>query len=545
MPALQKDPKHTAVLGRIKDVLKQRIGSDRFALWFGDRVDFSWAGDTLELRVAGEFALERLRSNYLRVIETSAAEAAGQLVPIRLLLATPPTSVVRSADSAGSAASATSGDDAVIQPSDEPRETEQPPVLEPQMPRSRAAGKRRTPTHPQSSSPRSIRVTDPSRCDSRDASADGALGADRAAGEAGPGGNAAAERSARLLGAIPMTFRTFVRGTSNTLAWTAAELVATEPQGAAPLCFWGPTGTGKTHLLAAIRHELRCRHRLGRVIQLSAEEFTNDFLACVRGTGLPTFRKRYRDVDALLIDNVQFFSGKNATLRELLYTVDTILSRRRPLVLVADRQPTEIEGLSNDLTGRMSSGLVCGINPLETQLRAELLRRHAARSYLPWDEPTIDWLAERVPGDGRIIQGVAQLVSMLQRMYRRMPTRDELLTHGGDMLRPTTRPVALADVERAVCAAFGVSTEDLRSESRSRNVSDPRILAMYLSRKYTSAAYSEIGRYYGDRNHSTVISANRRVKSWLAGERAIGGNGGRAMRVNEAIAAVENLLRIG
>ena len=342
-----------------------------------------------------------------------------------------------------------------------------------------------------------------------------------------------------------MTFGSFVTCTSNTLAVTAAKLLVANPGGSTPLCFWGATGTGKTHLLSAIRHELRARHRMPRVLLLSAEDFTNDFLSCVRGTGLPAFRKRYRDVDALLIDNVQFLGGKNATLREMLYTVDTILSRRRPLILAADRQPLEIEGLSADLAGRMSSGLVCGINPMELELRRDLFRRYAQQSYMPWDDETIEMLAQRAGGDGRVIQGISQLVSMLQRMYRRMPTAQEIISQAGDLLQRGPKVVALADVEKAICTAFGLSTGELRSDSKSRNVSQPRILAMYLSRQHTTAAFSEIGRYYGDRNHSTVIAAHRRVEDWIKSDQTVGGRGPKNMKVQEAIAAVENLLRIG
>jgi len=229
----------------------------------------------------------------------------------------------------------------------------------------------------------------------------------------------------------------------------------------------------------------------------------------------------------------------------MLYTVDTILSRRRPLILAADRQPLEIEGLTADLAGRMSSGLVCGINPMELDLRRDLFRRYAQQSYMPWDDETIEMLAQRAAGDGRVIQGISQLVSMLQRMYRRMPTVHEITSHAGDLLQRGPKVVALADVEKAICTAFGLSTGELRSDSKSRNVSQPRILAMYLSRQHTTAAFSEIGRYYGDRNHSTVIAAHRRVEDWIKSDQCVGGRGPKNMKVQEAIAAVENLLRIG
>jgi chromosomal replication initiator protein len=637
MPTLHQEPDDTVVVGKIKEVLEQRIGSDRFGLWFSGRVRFSFDGGELHLVIDGEFALERLRGTYLRAVEAAAAEVLGRGVHVRLVL--------RSDDSVMLAPTADGqpggGGDAVVsrraevlsrgdsvQNRAEKAETGQsrPAIRGPVAGAGRSAtthngpaqvgqwllaatadsqpGNRRNPNlrHPNSNPqnadssarPQSV-VRNP--MSPRPTTATESRGADPSAVVAGPDQVAKVpRRSIRVVaervevrsneGVVdgqsdivpsaggrsdvapsvavrrggstesvvgaghanqgePMTFANFSTSTSNTLATTAARMLAADPGGSTPLCFWGATGTGKTHLLSAIRHELRSRHRMSRVLLLSAEDFTNDFLSCVRGTGLPAFRKRYRDVDALLVDNVQFLGGKNATLREMLYTVDTILSRRRPLVLAADRQPLEIEGLSSDLAGRMSSGLVCGINPMEFELRRELFRRHAERSFMPWDEGTIEMLAERTVGDGRVIQGISQLVSMLQRMYRRMPSHQEIISQAGDLLQRGPKVVALADVEKAICSAFGLSTNELRSESKSRNVSQPRILAMYLSRQHTTAAFSEIGRYYGDRNHSTVIAAHRRVEDWLKNGQSVGGRGPKNMKVQEAIAAVENLLRIG
>ena len=597
MSALHQGPDDRGVIGTIKEVLKQRIGADRFGLWFGERVHFVLESSSLILLVDGEFALERLRGNYLRAVESVAAEVLQRMVPVRLQLA--------GADDLAAAAPATAPSDTVaaaivdVTPADKPAapaaktlarrrlgaetttncgatarrpggrlSTGGPAALadvlmaaateprrsgkatsahRPATPRqsARATTIAPSPTETRGTaigpSPRSIRVT------TAPAGSGDEGQATEASGAGGSTGAATADRRLQAPGGrgLPMTFGTFLTATSNTLATTAAQMLTASPANAAPLCLWGATGTGKTHLLAAIRHELRTRHRLPRVILMSAEEFTNDFLSCVRGTGLPAFRKRYRDVDALLIDNIQFLGGKSATLREMLYTVDAILSRGRPLVLAGDRQPLEIDGLSSELAGRMSSGLVCGINPMELQLRRDLYRRHSQQSFMPWDDATIDLLAERTVGDGRVIQGVSQLVSMLQRMYRRMPTPEEIMTHAGDLLQRGTKAVALADVERAVCTAFGLPLGELKGGSKARNVSQPRILAMYLSRQHTTAAFAEIGRYYGDRNHSTVIAAHRRVEDWLKNNQPVGGRGPNSIPAKDAIAAVENLLRIG
>lgn len=552
------------VEGKIRDGLERRIGTDRFGIWFGDRVRFEIGPEGLTVWVHGEFALERLRGHYYRQIESIAAEVVGGIVPVKMSLWEERAGVLSSEDREAATSLRPSVPTPTAVTTDVQKIRSQPvrsirvsspnPIRDvvpnATVPRGIGGGQLRVGSGPfavrpsaGSSSFGSSSFGSTGNGLSVNASAREGSGRDLGGeGEDGALGESLAAPGRRV---VPMTFTNFMPATSNELAVTAARLLAADPIGSAPLCFWGPTGTGKTHLLHAIRHELRARHGMPRVILLSAEQFTNDFLACVRGTGLPAFRKRYRDADALLIDNVQFLGGKTATLRETLYTVDALLTRRRPLVLAADRQPLEIDGLAGDLAGRMSSGLVCGINPMERELRKVLYRRHAEQSYLPWDEATIEVLAERTIGDGRVIQGIAQLVSMLQRMYRRMPTIQEIAAQAGDMLQRGPKVVALADIEKAICSTFGITTQELRSEAKSRSVSHPRILAMYLSREHTTAAFSEIGRYYGDRNHSTVIAAHRRVEEWLQGERTLGGRGPKGMKVKEAIAAVESLLRIG
>jgi chromosomal replication initiator protein len=582
MPALHHDTEDKDVLGKIKEALIQRIGADRFGLWFTRGVEFRCEANAIVVAVSGEFALQRLRVNYFRQIESAVAQAVGSLTPVRMELADEPaaTPAVAPVDSSVQAAA---NSHPSMQESSHPLGFAARGVGRPAAPRLRTQNHGPEPLRTLLASDSAVHSPANRPASTRPAanrpSSNGLLsnspnmgGVDRTAAPIAVGPVRANIRAASIdvQAAVPetasdnhsspsptelektrphgdaMTFANFAAGSSNQLAHTAAQLLAANPNEAAPICFWGATGTGKTHLLHAIRHELRTRHRMPRVILLSAEDFTNDFLTAVRGgAGLPAFRKRYRDVDALLIDNIQFFGAKSATLREVLYTVDTIISRRRPLVLAGDRPPMEIEGLSGELAGRMSSGLVCGLNPLEIEVRRELLRRESMRSFMPWDEETIQALASRVSGDGRLIQGVGRLVSMLQRMYRRMPTMQEILREAGDMLQRGPRSVALEDIERAVCAAFNLPVGELRGEVKSRNVSQPRILAMYLSRQHTSAAFSEIGRYFGDRNHSTVIAAYRRAEAWLKTNQSVGGRGPHAIKVQEAIDTVENLLRIG
>lgn len=542
MPALHHDTENTDVIGKVKEALIQRIGSDRYGLWFEQTAWFRLESDSILVEVEGEFALHRLRTNYFRHIESAAAQALGRLVTIRMelqadgdsamveapKLATPPSMTETTQPLSPSCPTEDSQQSQNAQPIKGLREMGASKLVAGRVIRASA---RTEPVRVGSIRGKAI--------DSRSPRAETDQSVIPASGLGEPAINTTPSQG------DAMTFANFAPGTSNQLARTAAQMLGERPSESAPICFWGATGTGKTHLLHAIRHELRHRHRMQRVILLSAEDFTNEFLVAVRGAGLPAFRKRYRDVDALLIDNIQFFGGKSATLREVLYTVDTIVSRRRPLVLAGDRPPMEIDGLSTELAGRMSSGLVCGLNPLEVEVRRELLRRESMRSFMPWSDEIIDALATRISGDGRLIQGVGRLVSMLQRMYRRMPTLQEIVREAGDLLQRGPRVVALADIEKAVCTAFNLPVGELRGEVKSRNVSQPRILAMYLARQHTSAAYSEIGRYFGDRNHSTVIAAYRRAEGWLKTNQSLGGRGPHGLNVQEAIDTVENLLRIG
>jgi chromosomal replication initiator protein len=343
----------------------------------------------------------------------------------------------------------------------------------------------------------------------------------------------------------PATVANFVAGTSNQLAYTALSMVCQDPKTASPIFFCGPTGTGKTHLMAAIAEQLRRRHRMRRVMHLSAEQFTNDFISSVGNSGITAFRRRYREVDALLIDDVQFLGAKKATLREMLYTVETLASEGRPLLFSGLQAPSEIAGLSQELAGRMASGLVCPIQPLDIDIRRQILERWIAdRCPLEVPASLLDQINPMLAGDGRVVSGVANMINTLQRMFGRVPTLDEIRQFGGNLLRAATPIATLSVIETAVCDAFHLPHHTLRGRSQTRAVTGPRMLAMYLARQLTASAYSEIATHFGGKSHSTAISAENNVKQWLQNGKSIG-RGQLAMSTREAVARVENLLRSG
>lgn len=340
--------------------------------------------------------------------------------------------------------------------------------------------------------------------------------------------------------------RHFCVGSCNELAHTAARMVIDAPGSATPVFFWGPPGTGKSHLLYAVRDELRRKHRMRRVIQLTAEDFTNDFTSAVRGSGLPAFRRRYRDVDALLIDDVQFFGGnKRATLRELQYTVDALIRTRKQLIFACDRPPVEVDGLPSELAGRMAGGMVCSVQPLDQATRRQVIGQFSAAMGMVLPDELMDRIAEAVAGDGRLLSGTVNYLRAFQQMRKRLPDWNELCASAGDLIRAGAPVVGLVDIQRAVCETFGLPSDALQSRGQTRTVSQPRMLAMYLARQHTRAAFSEIGDYFGNRSHSTVIAATKRVQSWLSDGSEVPQNGPRGMHMKQAVSAIENLLRTG
>ncbi|MCC9656628.1 DnaA/Hda family protein [Rhodopirellula halodulae] len=341
------------------------------------------------------------------------------------------------------------------------------------------------------------------------------------------------------------TLDSFITGPCNEFAFSAAMMAVATPSVATPLFLHGPTGTGKSHLLAALANEFRTRRRMRRVVLLTAEQFTNDFVVSVGSTGLPAFRKRYRDVDALLIDDVHFLAAKTATLREALYTVETLASAGKPLVFSANLPPSDIRGLTGEVAGRMSSGLVCPLAALDQQTRFQLLQRMVAtRCVLGCDNALLEEVSELIGGDARAAGGIANLIGMLQRMFRREPTIDEIRRYGGDLLRSTQVAPTLRSIEKAVCETFGLEGDGLRSKAQTRRVSEPRTLAMYLARQHTGSAFTEIAKHFGRRSHSNAISAISKVENWLASGKPIGAGDG-AMSAQDAIARVESRLRVG
>jgi chromosomal replication initiator protein len=338
------------------------------------------------------------------------------------------------------------------------------------------------------------------------------------------------------------TLATFVVGPSNEYAFRAAELTARGRQQASPVFMWGSTGVGKTHLLRAIVRDFRRHQPRAAAVYLSAEQFTTSFVEAIRGRGLPSFRQKCRGAQLLVIDDLQFLVGKERTLEELQYTMDYSLTEGRQLVLGSDRCVAELHALGEEMTSRLSGGLVCQIETPEFATRLDIARNLCREMGLAIGDDVLRVIATQIAGGARQLRGALHRLYAMSDAYQQPITRELAERAIADLLRHTTRTVRLGDVQKAVCDVFGLEPAQLRSDRKGRSVSEPRMLAMWLARKYTRAAWSEIGEFFGRRSHSTVISAHRRVEQLLSSQAEIGIQD-RPCTVEEVIRQLEAALR--
>ena len=341
-----------------------------------------------------------------------------------------------------------------------------------------------------------------------------------------------------------LTWENFVTGGCNKMATATVEMVLKSPGVVTPLLVYGPCGSGKTHLVQALAQRFRQMHGARRVVYLSSEQFTNDFMEAIRGSGLPSFRRKYRDVECLILDDVQFLAGKRATLQELKHTLDTLLRQGRQVILVADRSLQELSILGPDVQARLTGGMVCPLDGLDESTRRELLGRLLAESRIKVAPKVVRELADKSSGDARVLFGLVNRLRALSLMLRGSFNEHQALEATQDLLTACQPTVRLSDIERAVCDVFGLEPKSLQAKGKTKTVSQPRMLAMFLARKYTRAAYSEIGDYFGHRRHSTVISAEKKVTEWLS-HVVSDESSSEVAKIREALRNVEASLRVG
>ena len=318
------------------------------------------------------------------------------------------------------------------------------------------------------------------------------------------------------------TFETFVIGSSNRFPHAAAVAVAEAPGKAYnPLLVYGESGLGKTHLLHAIGHYVRSLYSGAKVRYVSSEEFTNEFINAIRDDRQDRFKRKYRDVDVLLIDDIQFLEGKTQTQEEFFHTFNTLHNANKQIVLTSDRPPKLLEALEDRLRNRFEWGLITDVQAPDLETRIAILRKKAAMDRLTAPPDVLEFIASKIQTNIRELEGALIRVTAFANLNRQevdMTLAEivlkDLIPEGGEP--EITSPLIIAQT----AAYFGVSIEDLTGPSRGRHLVMARQIAMYLCRELTSMSLPQIGKEFG-RDHTTVMYADRKINQLLAERRAV------------------------
>ena len=314
----------------------------------------------------------------------------------------------------------------------------------------------------------------------------------------------------------------FVVGECNNFAFTAAQQFCHHPDELSNSLFiHGGVGTGKTHLMEGIYKLLRGRYPALEVMFVSSEQFANHFTRALRERTIPSFRARFRNVDVLLIDDVDFFDTKKGFQEELLHTMRQIEQTGRRIILSGDRHPRLLNKFPDELTTRFMSGVTCKLQTPDVATRQKIVQAKADRLKLPLTTETVRYVAKKFQRNVRELLGAVYILQTFCLMTRKRLSTSEAKSVLLDHYRDCVKAVSLADIEQAVSEFFGLSDSAIRSAERTRHVSQPRMLAMYLSRRLTRMAYSDIGKHFGGRNHSTVMSAEKKVNGWIKSDEPI------------------------
>ncbi len=461
------------IVAAIRARLADRVGKDRYDVWFGPGTRISLGNEALVVTVRDRFFQDWLRLHFRKDLEAISAEVVGRPITLEFRIA--------------------------------------PPVVE------------------------AAAVTLPS---ATQAAARGPASVCRGNGTGKPPASVVVPRRQYA------TLESFVVGNASCLAYKTAQIAVEQPGVYSPLLIHGPTGTGKSHLLEGVCAAYRRGRPRAGAVYLSAEQFTTSFLEALHGTGLPSFRRKYRGLELLAIDDLQFFANKKATPGERCHTVDWRLRSGRQVVFAADRPPAQLKALGPDLIARLAGGMICRLDPADYATRLGIVRQLATRLEFEVPQDVETFIASHFTTQSRELAGALKRLQATSLALERpvsLALAEEALA---ELIDHPGRDVKLADIEKAVCEVFGLTPATLQSAGKAKAVSHPRMLAMFLARKHTRAPLSVIGAYFGRRSHTTVISAQKKVKSWMAGGSAVRLSD-RAVSLEETIRRVEERLRAG
>ncbi|MDC1381905.1 chromosomal replication initiator protein DnaA [Candidatus Puniceispirillum sp.] len=327
--------------------------------------------------------------------------------------------------------------------------------------------------------------------------------------------SASQESSDLMAGLDPRyTFANFIVGKPNELAFAVARRTAeSEKVAFNPLFLYGGVGLGKTHLMHAIAWHIRQQSPSRKVLYLSAEKFMYRFVRALRFRDTMSFKEQFRSVDVLMIDDVQFISGKDSTQEEFFHTFNALVEGGRQVIISADKSPTDLEGMEERLRSRLGWGMVADIHPADYELRLGILQSKAEHAPVKIADKVLEFMAHRIVSNVRELEGALNRILAHAMLIGREITIESAAELLADLLRASSRQVSVDSIQKRVAAHYDVRVSEMFSARRARNIARPRQVAMYLAKNLTSLSYPDIGRQFGGRDHTTVMHAVKTIDS--------------------------------
>ncbi len=505
-------------VARLAEAIQQRVGHQRYQVWFHNSTRFEVRHDVIEIAVPNDFISEWIGTHFKLTIQEAAHEVMGCQVPVRFNVMPQLFDAKNSNLTTGGFTGAKNG--AAKLPQRERYVAPQKDIhanisFVPELTKRNDVGE--SPLTKLGARPirRELPVTPAAKPH---------------------------QPAAQGMGRLRHDLQTYIVGPSNQLAYNAAVYVAEFP-GAQynPLFIHGSCGLGKTHLLHALCREFIKHHPAKKWMYVTGEEFTNEFLLALRNNRVDSFRRRMRDLDLLVIDDVHFLSGKKATQEEFLHTFNAIEAMGKQVVLASDEHPKMIAEFGESLINRFVSGMVVRVDPPNYNMRCEILRTISLRNRINLPEEVIAWVARRVTQNVRELEGAITRITAQTRLTGRPVDVNLAMESLGDLDRQLVAPVKPESVLNSVCGYFGLEMKELMSGRRQRTISLARSVAMFLVRKTSKLSFPEIAMKMGKRNHSTVISACRRIERAAAKNERLSWSSHLGEREEEASELIQRL----
>jgi chromosomal replication initiator protein len=319
-------------------------------------------------------------------------------------------------------------------------------------------------------------------------------------------------------------FNTFVVGSSNQLAYAASLSIAENPSGSFnPLFIYGGAGLGKTHLIQALGQQLRQQNPAMKVVYMSADSFVTELISSIRYDKMSLFRDRYRSVDALLLDDIQFLAGKERTQEEFFHTFNALYEAQKQIVFTSDAPPRDIPTLEERLRSRFEWGLIADIQPPDLETKVAILRKKAEDRKIALPDDVALFIAERVRSNIRELEGhlnrVAAFASLTGHKIDIDVTKEALR----DLLAKENKPITAVEILKVVAAHYGIKVTDMKSKSNARPIAYPRQVAMYMCKALTDLSYPEIGKIFNNKHHSTVIYSVEKIEKLKQDDQSVAG----------------------